>query len=78
MPEIKTMDSTGTGDILCASFSCAYIKEKDPVWAICFGAGAVRAALETGQVGLAKIPTMSKIEQSASYFYNTIGFQHFS
>jgi sugar/nucleoside kinase (ribokinase family) len=78
MPEINTMDSTGTGDILCASFSCAYIKEKDPVWAICFGAGAVRAALETGQVGLAKIPTMSKIEQSASYFYNTIGFQHFS
>lgn len=78
MPEINTMDSTGTGDILSAAFSCAYLKEKDPVWAICFGAGAVRAALETRQVGLAKIPPMSSIEQSASYFYNTIRFQHFS
>jgi sugar/nucleoside kinase (ribokinase family) len=76
--DIDTLDSTGTGDILCASFSCAYMKEKDPIWAICFGAGAVRAALETRQVGLAKIPPLSKIEDSASYFYNTIGFQHLS
>jgi sugar/nucleoside kinase (ribokinase family) len=78
MSDIDTLDSTGTGDILCASFSCAYMREKDPIWAICFGAGAVRAALETRKVGLAKIPSMSKIEQSASYFYNTIGFQHLS
>jgi sugar/nucleoside kinase (ribokinase family) len=78
MGDIDTLDSTGTGDILCASFSCAYIKEKDPIWAICFGAGAVRAALETRQVGVAKIPSMSNIEQSASYFYNTIEFQHLS
>ena len=76
--EIDTVDSTGVGDILCASFSCAYLKEKDPIWAICFGAGAVKAALETRQVGLAKIPTMSNIEENASYFYNGIGFQHFS
>jgi len=76
--DIDTPDSTGAGDILCAAFCCAYLKEKDPLWAICFGAGAVRAALETGQVGLAKIPAMSKIEQSASYFYNTLGFQQLS
>jgi sugar/nucleoside kinase (ribokinase family) len=73
--EIDTVDSTGIGDILCASFLCAYLKEKDPIWAISFGAGAVKAALETGQAGLAKIPFMSKIEQTASYFYNTIGFK---
>ena len=30
------------------------------------------------EVGLAKIPQMSKIEQSASYFYNTVGFQKLS
>jgi sugar/nucleoside kinase (ribokinase family) len=78
MGYIDTLDSTGTGDILCASFSCAYIKEKDPIWAICFGAGAVRAALETRRVGLAKIPSMSSIEQSASYFYNTLEFQNLS
>ncbi len=76
--EIDTLDSTGIGDILCASFSCAYLKERDPIWAICFGAGAVKAALETRQIGLAKIPFMSKIELNASYFYNTIGFQRLS
>lgn len=76
--EIDTLDSTGLGDILCASFSCAYLKERDPIWAICFGAGAVKAALETRQIGLAKIPFMSKIEQNASYFYNSIGFQPLS
>lgn len=78
MRDIDTPDSTGAGDILSAAFSCAYLKEKDPLWAICFGAGAVRAALETKEVGLAKIPQMSKIEQSASYFYNTVGFQKLS
>jgi sugar/nucleoside kinase (ribokinase family) len=76
--DIDTVDSTGVGDILCASFSCAYLKEKDPIWAISFGAGAVKAALETRQVGLAKIPSISKIEETASYFYNTIGFQRLS
>jgi sugar/nucleoside kinase (ribokinase family) len=76
--EVDTPDSTGAGDILSAAFCCAYLKEKDPLWAICFGAGAVRAALETTHVGLAKVPQMSKIEQSASYFYNTIGFQQLS
>jgi sugar/nucleoside kinase (ribokinase family) len=78
MDDIDTVDSTGVGDILCAAFSCAYLKEKDPIWAICFGAGAVRAALETRQVGIAKVPAMSKIEQTASYFYNAIGFQDLS
>ena len=76
--DIDTVDSTGVGDILCASFSCTYLKEKDPIWAICFGAGAVKAALETREVGVAKIPSMSKIEQTASYFYNAIGFQRLS
>jgi sugar/nucleoside kinase (ribokinase family) len=78
MHDIDTVDSTGVGDILCASFSCAYVREKDPIWAISFGAGAVKAALETRQIGLAKIPSTSKIEQTASYFYNAIGFQTLS
>lgn len=78
MRGIDTPDSTGAGDILCAAFCCAYLKEKDPLWAMCFGAGALRAALETKEVGLAKIPQMVKIEQSASYFYNTVGFQKLS
>lgn len=75
MRDIDTSDSTGAGDILCAGFACAYLKEKDALWGLCFGAGAVRAALETKEVGLAKIPQISKIENSASYYYNTVSFQ---
>lgn len=78
MKDIDTPDSTGAGDILSAAFCCSYMKEKDPLWALCFGAGALRAALETKEVGLAKIPSMSKIESSASYFYNTVGFKQLS
>jgi sugar/nucleoside kinase (ribokinase family) len=73
--DIDTPDSTGAGDILSAAFCCAYIREKDPLWAICFGAGAVRAALETKLTGLNKIPSKSNIEQSAYYYYGTIMFQ---
>lgn len=73
---VDTPDSTGAGDVLSAAFACAWIKEKDPLWAICFAAGALRAALETKVAGLDKIAAMSKIEASASYFYNTVGFQN--
>jgi sugar/nucleoside kinase (ribokinase family) len=74
--DVDTPDSTGAGDILSAAFACAWIKEKDPLWAICFAAGALRAALETKEAGLHKIPAINKIEASASYFYNTVGFQN--
>jgi sugar/nucleoside kinase (ribokinase family) len=73
--DIDSADSTGLGDILCSAFCCAYLKENDPLWAFSFGAGAVRAALETRKIGLDKIPSKSKIEQSAAYYYNTISFQ---
>ncbi len=72
---VDAPDSTGAGDILDAAFCCAYIKEKDPLWALCFGAGALRAALETKSTGLDKIPSWSKIEQSASYYYGTVEFK---
>jgi sugar/nucleoside kinase (ribokinase family) len=75
LPEVDTAYSTGIGDILASAFCCAYLKEKDPVWAICFGAGAVRAALEANLEGLDKIPSKSNMEQSASYYYNTLSFQ---
>lgn len=78
LDEIVATDSTGAGDILSGAFTCAYLKEKDPIWALCFGAGAVRAALETREKGLAKIPSYSRIEEGASYFYNTIGFKQLS
>ena len=46
-----------TDDILSAAFCCSYKKERDPLWAICFATGALRAALKTGSTDLNKIPT---------------------
>jgi sugar/nucleoside kinase (ribokinase family) len=74
----EATDSTGAGDILSAAFCCSYMKENDALWALCFGAGAVRAALETGRAGLAKVPSIKKIEESATYFYHTVGFKQLS
>lgn len=68
-------DSTGVGDILSSAFCCSYIREKDPLWALSFGVGAVRAALETRKMGLNKVPSRSFIEQNASYYYNVVTFQ---
>ncbi|MFL6430530.1 MAG: PfkB family carbohydrate kinase [Nitrososphaeraceae archaeon] len=73
--DVDTSDYTGAGDILSAAFCCSYLKERDPLWAICFAAGAVRAALETRLTGLNKIPPKSKIEQNAYYYYGTVSFQ---
>ncbi|MGN6560453.1 MAG: PfkB family carbohydrate kinase [Candidatus Nitrosocosmicus sp.] len=74
--KIPTQDNTGLGDILTSAFSCAYLKEKDPLWALCFGAGAVVSSLNTNKKGLEKIPRkMNLIERNASYFYNTIKFK---
>jgi sugar/nucleoside kinase (ribokinase family) len=73
--DVNTSDYTGAGDILSAAFCCSYLKEKDPLWAICFAAGTVRAALETKLTGLDKIPPKSKIEHNAYYYYGTVAFQ---
>lgn len=76
--QIDTPDSTGAGDILAAAFACAFLREKDSLWALCFGAGTLQAALETGSVGIDKIPSYSKIEENASYLYNTVRFKRLS
>ena len=74
--KIESPDHTGLGDILAAGFTCAYLKERDPLWAICFGAGSVIASLESKTRGVQKVPRkMNSIERYASYFYNTIKFK---
>jgi sugar/nucleoside kinase (ribokinase family) len=74
--KISGQDSTGLGDILTSGFSCSYLKEKDPLWAFCFGAGSVIASLNSKKRGLEKAPRkMNLIERNASYFYNTIKFR---
>ena len=75
LPDITLNDTTGIGDIFSAAFCCTMLKEKDILWALSFGGGAAQAALESGQIGLEKIPSKAAIESNAYYFYNTIKFK---
>jgi len=52
------------------------LKEKDPLWALCFGVGSIIASLSTNKKGLNKVPQkMNPIERNASYFYNLVKFK---
>jgi sugar/nucleoside kinase (ribokinase family) len=74
--KILNQDNTGLGDILTSGFSCSYLKERDPLWAICFATGSVIASLDANKKGLEKVPRkINLIERNASYFYNTIKFK---
>ncbi len=75
IPNMSIGDTTGVGDIFCASFACSYLKEKDALWAICFAVGAAQAALETKGTGLDKIPFSGNIETNAAYLYNLMKFE---
>ena len=75
LPDIELNDTTGIGDIFSATFCCTMLKEKDILWALSFAGGAAQAALESGQIGLEKIPPKGAIESNAYYFYNTIKFK---
>ncbi len=74
IPNVEIGDTTGVGDIFCASFTCSYLKENDPIWAICFAVGAAQAALETRVTGLGKVPTGGDTERNAAYLYNLMQF----
>jgi len=75
LPDIELNDTTGIGDIFSSAFCCTMLKEKDVLWALSFAGGAAQAALESGQIGLEKIPSKGAIESNAYYFYNTIKFK---
>ena len=75
LPDIALNDTTGIGDIFSSTFCCAMLKEKDILWALSFAGGAAQSALESGQIGLEKIPSKGAIESNAYYFYNTIKFK---
>lgn len=74
IPNVEIGDTTGVGDIFCASFACSYLKENDPIWAICFAVGAAQAALEAKTVGLEKVPVGGDTERNAAYLYNLMQF----
>jgi len=75
LPNKKIHDTTGIGDIFCASFCCTMLKEKDYLWALCFAGGAAQAALDSKNIGLMKIPKKGSIETNASYFYNLMKYK---
>lgn len=75
LPNKKIYDTTGIGDIFCASFSCTMLKEKDFLWALCFAGGAAQAALDSKNVGLLKIPKKGAIETNATYLYNLMKYR---
>lgn len=75
LPNKEVYDTTGIGDIFCATFCCTMLKERDFLWALCFAGGSAQAALDSKQVGLLKIPQKSAIETNASYFYNLVKYR---
>ncbi len=75
LPNKEIYDTTGIGDIFCATFCCTMLKEKDFLWALCFAGGSAQVALDSKQVGLLKIPQKHAIETNASYFYNLVKYR---
>lgn len=75
LPNKEIYDTTGIGDIFCATFCCTMLKEKDFLWALCFAGGSAQAALDSRQIGLLKIPQKNVIETNASYFYNLVKYR---
>ena len=75
LPNMELFDTTGIGDIFCATFCCTLLRERDFLWALSFAGGAAQAALETKKFGVDKIPRKSAIENNGSYFYNMVKFR---
>ena len=75
LPKMALTDTTGIGDIFCATFLCTMLKEKDFLWALSFAGGAAQAALESKAFGLEKIPEKNALETNGSYFYNIVEFE---
>lgn len=76
IPDRDIYDTTGIGDIFGTTFACTMIRERDSIWALCFAGGSAQAALETGRVGLEKVPERGATSTNASYFYNMIDFKN--
>lgn len=75
LPNKAIRDSTGVGDIFSAAYCCTMMRERDFLWAFCFACGAAQAALDSGLLGLDKVPSRKAVETNASYFYNTVKFR---
>lgn len=75
LPNKEIHDTTGAGAIFCGAFVCTHLKERDILWAFCFGGGAVQAALDSKDTGLLKVPRRGAVQTNASYFYNLVKYR---
>lgn len=69
---IVSIDNTGVGDIFAGSYTCSYIKDKDPTWALSVAIAASIKALTSNKVALEKVPSLKDIEDEANELYESI------
>jgi sugar/nucleoside kinase (ribokinase family) len=69
---VETRDSTGVGDIFAGAYTCAFVKNNDARWALCFGIAAAVTALKTNTTGISKIPTRKDVEGYASTLHDSM------
>ncbi|MDA7940921.1 MAG: hypothetical protein MPI95_00295 [Nitrosopumilus sp.] len=61
--------SDEAGWVMSSVFCCTMVRERDPLWALCFAAGAAQAARP------GKVPRRRSIQVNASYMYNLARFR---
>jgi len=69
---IEARDSTGVGDIFAGAYTCAFVKNNDAEWALCFGIAAAVTALKTNTTGISKIPSRKDVEGYASILHDSM------
>ncbi len=69
---IKSIDSTGIGDIFMGIYALYYAKDRDPILALAGGVAGALLALESNKFGIDKIPSKEMIERKADELYKKI------
>ena len=73
--KVNTSDSTGAGDILASAFTCAFIKERDILWAFSFWSWSSNGFIKDKKEWNRKNSKKKFIEENASYNYNLIKYE---
>ena len=67
--KIDSPDHTGLGDILATGFTCSYLKERDPLWAICFGVGSCDFFAGIKEEGSSKSPRKDEFNREVCILF---------
>ncbi|MEM4237370.1 MAG: PfkB family carbohydrate kinase [Candidatus Nitrosocaldaceae archaeon] len=74
---IDSIDSTGIGDIFAATYTCSYMKDKDPVWALSLAVASSIASLKKNNFGIDKIPDSRTVEKEGERIFKSIEVKAF-